>query len=79
MNKFSEGLVFHSAATSVDFSALLAGVRKLQSKCVQCGFPHAGDFGESRTRINEDGKVEQLCTACAVFEIGENLLSDLPR
>jgi hypothetical protein len=72
MNKFSE-LVFQNAG-SVDFSALLAGVRRLQPKCVTCGYPHAGVFGEFRTRINDDGKVEQLCEACAVSEIGESLL-----
>jgi hypothetical protein len=77
MNKIPE-LVFQSAA-NVDFSTLLAGVRKLQPKCAQCGFPHAGVFGEYRARVRDDGNVEQICTACAVSEIGESLLKNLPQ
>lgn len=71
--------VCYSAATAVDFSALLEGVRALKPKCADCGIPLQESVTGVRTRLTDDGKAEKLCRACAVTEIGESLVLHLPR
>lgn len=79
MKNFADGLAFHAAGASVDFSSLLEGVRALKPKCVECGIPLQESLTGVRVRKSEDGHTEKLCRACAVSEIGERLIADLPK
>lgn len=76
MDNFAQQLRFHSAASDVDFSSLLAGVRALAPRCaVPLDFALTG----IRIRMTESGSEEKLCRPCAVTEIGESLLNHLPK
>ena len=67
------------ARVAVDFSALLEGVRTLKPKCAECGVALQESVTGVRSRISDDGIAQKICRACAVSEIGENLVRDLPR
>lgn len=79
MNKFVEGQACGYASSPVDFAALLAGVRALKPRCVECGVSLQESVTGVRVRFSDDGMAEKLCRACAVSEIGETLIETLPR
>ena len=79
MNEFHEGLVFHDAGATVDFSALLAGVRSLKPRCAECDGQLADSITENRVRLTDAGEEEHLCNACGLSEIGESLMDALPH
>lgn len=79
MAEFAKGLAFHDAPAGVDFSALLKGVRSLKPKCAECGIALQESVTGVRTRVTGAGHSEKLCRACAVSEIGESLIANLPR
>lgn len=68
-----------TAGTAVDFNALLEGVCALKPKCTDCGILLQESVTGVRTRLSDSGKAKKLCRACAVSEIGENLVADLPK
>lgn len=70
---------FQTAASGVNFDGLLASVRALKPKCVECGVPLQESITGVRFRQTDDGETEKLCRACAVAEIGEALVTTLPR
>lgn len=79
MDNFAQQLRFHSAASDVDFSSLLAGVRALAPRCAECAVPLDFALTGIRIRMTESGSEEKLCRPCAVTEIGESLLNHLPK
>jgi hypothetical protein len=79
MEKFAQQLRFHTAASEVDFSGLLAGVRAIAPRCAECEVPLDFELTGIRFRMTEAGDEEKLCRPCAVTEIGESLLSSLPK
>jgi hypothetical protein len=79
MENLAQQLRFQSAASDVDFSALLAGVRAIAPRCVECGVPLDFAMTGIRFRMTEAGDEGKLCRPCAVTEVGESLLSDLPK
>jgi hypothetical protein len=79
MANVAENFKFQNAADGVNFDGLLAGVRALKPKCAECGVPLQESITGVRFRQTEEGATEKLCRACAVTEIGENLVTTLPR
>lgn len=63
----------------LDFAALMRGVRALKPACLDCSVPL--DIVETgiRTRQNDAGGSESVCRACALPELGDRLLEDLPQ
>lgn len=79
MSTLHEGQARSFTSSGVDFAALLAGVRSLKPKCVDCGVALQESVTGVRIRLSDKGKEEKLCRACAVSEIGETLIETLPR
>lgn len=74
MANVSEKFKFQNAAGGVNFDGLLAGVRVLQPKCAECGCSLQESITGVRFRETNEGTAEKLCRACAVSEIGEELV-----
>lgn len=70
---------FQNMAGGVNFEGILATVRTLQPKCMECGIPLEESITGLRFRQTDEGATEKLCRACAVTEIGEQLVTTLPR
>ncbi|WP_199026608.1 hypothetical protein [Ralstonia sp. ASV6] len=79
MANVAENIKFQNAAGGVNFDGLLAGVRALKPKCAECGIPLQESITGVRFRETDEGTTEKLCRACAVTEIGEELVTTLPR
>ena len=67
------------AKAPVDFDVLADGVRALAPKCAECGIPLDADTTGIRERQTEAGPVERLCRACALTELGEAVVRDIPK
>lgn len=63
----------------VDFSGLYAGILKYKPKCPDCGVPLQESETGVRARVSDDGEVQHVCRPCALEEIAERLLVDMPQ
>ena len=59
-------------------NALLAGVRHFKPKCAVCERPLQESVTGTRRRANDQGTEENLCRACFIAEIAENITEHLP-
>lgn len=77
--KHNEGADVVQVGKAVNFSALINGVRQLKPRCADCGIALQESVTGVRTRLDDEGHAQKLCRSCAIFEIGERLVQDLPR
>jgi len=67
------------SGAKLDFSGLYAAIRANKPKCVVCDVSLQESITGVRTRVSDEGKIEKMCRACAVAELAENIVQDLPR
>lgn len=63
----------------LDFSGMFKQIRENKPKCVECGVSLQESVTGVRTRLNDLGEQEKMCRACAVEELADRIVQDLPR